>query len=251
MSPSHRPTSPEPSERVERSGLMGKLPILVILAVALLGAFLLRDQLSFSALAQNREALIAFRDSNYLLAVLAFVAAYTAIVGFSLPGATIATLTGGFLFGTFPGVLFNVTGATLGAVAIFLAARAGFGARFAGAIEARGGAAARLQAGLRENEWSVLFLMRLVPAVPFFLANLIPAFVGVKLHRFVVTTFLGIIPGGLVYTSVGAGLGEVFARGETPDLSIIFAPHVLGPILGLAALSALPILIKTFRKKDI
>jgi uncharacterized membrane protein YdjX (TVP38/TMEM64 family) len=249
MSPRPIPSRDAASESPGKSGLAGKLPILLILAVAILGAFLLRDQLSFAALAQNREALIAFRDSNYLLAVLAFVAAYTAIVGFSLPGATIATLTGGFLFGTFPGVLFNVTAATLGAVAIFLAARAGFGARFAGALEARGGAAARLQAGLLENEWSVLFLMRLVPAVPFFLANLIPAFVGVKLHRFAITTFLGIIPGGLVFTSVGAGLGEVFARGETPDLSIIFEPYVLGPILGLAALSALPILIKLFRKK--
>lgn len=109
---------------------------------------------------------------------------------------------------------------------------------------------ARLQAGLRENEWSVLFIMRLVPAVPFFLANLIPAFVGTRLSRFAITTILGIMPGALVFTSVGAGLGEVFAKGETPDLSIIFAPHILGPILGLAALSGLPILLKSLRKKD-
>lgn len=232
-----------------KAGWVSKLPILAILAVAAVGAFLLRDKISFEALAENREALIAFRDDNYLIAVLAFVAAYTAIVGFSLPGATVATLTGGFLFGTFPGVLFNVTGATLGAIAIFMAARSGFGAKFSEKIEGKGGAVAKLQAGLRENEWSVLFLMRLVPAVPFFLANLIPAFVGVKLSRFAISTFLGIMPGALVFTSVGAGLGEVFARGETPDLSIIFAPHVLGPILGLAALSALPIILKLLRKK--
>ena len=92
--------------------------------------------------------------------------------------------------------------------------------------------------------------MRLVPAVPFFLANLIPAFVGTRLSRFAISTFLGIMPGGLVYTSVGAGLGDVFTRGETPDLGIIFAPYVLGPILGLAALSALPIALKYFRKKE-
>lgn len=234
----------------KQSNFAGKLPFLAILAVAAAGAFFLRDQISFAALAENRDALIAFRDANYLVAVLVFVAAYTAIVGFSLPGATIATLTGGFLFGTFPGVLFNVTAATMGAIAIFLAARSGFGARFAAKLEGKGGAVARLQAGLRENEWSVLFIMRLVPAVPFFVANLIPAFVGTRLSRFAVTTFLGIMPGGLVYTSVGAGLGEVFARGETPDLGIIFAPHVLGPILGLAALSALPIALKYFRRKE-
>ncbi len=225
-----------------------KAPILVILAVALIGAFTLRDHLGFDALAANREALLAFRDQNYLLAALGFVVAYTMIVGLSLPGATVATLAGGFLFGLFPGVLFNITGATLGAVAIFLAARAGFGARFAESMQARGGAVARLQAGLRRNEWSVLLLMRLIPVVPFFLANLIPAFVGVRLSRFVVTTFFGIIPGGLVFTSVGSGLSEVFARGESPDLSIIFTPAVLGPILGLAALAALPILLKAVSK---
>lgn len=244
------PNMPADSDaRKTKTGLASKLPILVMLAVAGAGAFLLRDQISFAALAENREALIAFRDANYLLAMLAFIAGYAVLVGFSLPGATIATLTGGFLFGTFPGVLFNVTAATLGAIAIFLAARSGFGAGFAAKIEGKGGAVAKLQAGLQENEWSVLFLMRLVPAVPFFLANLIPAFMGIGLSRFAISTFFGIMPGALVFTSVGAGLGEVFARGETPDLSIIFAPHVLGPILGLAALSALPILLKILRKK--
>ena len=234
--------------RSKTQGYAKKLPILILLAAALVGAFTLRDHLSFEALARNREALLAFRDAHYLWAVLGFVAGYVVIVAFSLPGAAIATLTGGFMFGIFPGALFNVLAATIGAVAVFLAARAGFGAAIARKLEANGGAGARLMAALRENEWSVLFMMRLIPAVPFFIANLIPAFVGTRLVPFLVTTFLGIVPGGLVYTSVGSGLGEVFARGETPDFGIIFAPHVLLPILGLAALSALPIVIKKFRK---
>lgn len=236
-------TQTAPSPRLKR------LPILIIAVAALVGAFTLRDHISFDALARNHEALVAFRDGNLLVASLGFVAAYAVIVAFSLPGATIATLTGGFLFGLFPGVVYNVVGATLGAIAVFLAARAGFGQGVAARIEQKGGAAARLQRGLRENEWSVLLMMRLVPVVPFFLANLIPAFVGTSLLRFGVTTFFGIMPGALVFTSVGAGLGAVFARGEAPDLSILFAPQVLGPILGLAALSALPIVAKKFKKE--
>jgi len=228
-----------------------RLPILVILAAALLGAFLLRDQLSFAALADNREALLALRDANYLLAVAGFMLAYVVIVAFSLPGATVATLTGGFMFGLFPGVLFNVLAASIGAVAIFLAAQSGFGASFADRLKERGGTVARLQAGVRDNEWSVLLMMRLVPAMPFFLANLIPAFIGVRLDRFAITTFFGIMPGALVLTSIGAGLSGVFARGEAPDLSVLFAPQVLLPILGLAALSALPVVIKALRKKDV
>lgn len=237
------PMKPTPTRMLAR-----KLPILLILAGALAGAYGLRDHLSFAALAENREALLAFRDAHFVWAALGFVAAYVVIVAFSLPGATIATLTGGFLFGLFPGALFNVGAATLGAVGVFLAARSGFGEALSRRVGAGGGAGARLMAGLRENEWSVLLTMRLIPVVPFFLANLIPAFAGIRLWPFAATTFLGIIPGGLVYTSVGAGLGEVFARGETPDLGIIFAPHVLGPILGLAALSALPMILKHFRK---
>jgi uncharacterized membrane protein YdjX (TVP38/TMEM64 family) len=197
-----------------------------------------------SRLARHREALLAFRDAHYLLAVLGFIAAYVAIVALSLPGGTIASLTGGFLFGLFPGVVYVVLAAGTGAVLVFLAARAGFGTGLTQRLDRAGGKAAKLQAALRQNEWSVLFLMRLVPLVPFFIANLVPAVVGTSLWRFAVSTYLGIIPGALVFTSVGSGLGEVFARGAAPDLGVVFTLPVLLPLLGLAALAALPILLR-------
>ncbi|MDZ4309268.1 MAG: VTT domain-containing protein [Cypionkella sp.] len=221
-------------------------PILLILCAAVAGAVFLRDKLSFEALAEHRAVLLAYRDAHFLLASLGFVAVYVVIVALSLPGATVATLTGGFLFGMFPGTLYNVCAATIGAVCIFLAARAGFGAALAARLQA--GSASRLQTALRENQWSALFIMRLVPALPFVLANLLPAMVGVRLWPFAATTFLGIIPGALVFTSIGVGLGEVFARGERPDLGVIFSAPVLLPLLGLAALSALPILLKQWKK---
>lgn len=225
------------------------LPMIGILLVAVAGFFTLRDYLSFETLRDNREALIAFRDANYLLTVIAFIAAYILIVGFSLPGAGIATITGGFLFGTLFGVIFSVTGATIGAVMIFLAARLGFGENLKARMEASDGMVRKIKEGIDNNQWSMLFFIRLVPAVPFFVANLIPAFLGVMLYRFVISTFLGIIPGSLVYTSVGAGLGAVFARGETPNFGIIFEPYILLPILGLCALSLLPVMIKAVTGK--
>ena len=239
-------------EDPDRPTFLRYLPLAVILVVAAVGAFTLRDYLSFEALRENREALIAFRDGHYLLTTLGFITAYVVIVAFSLPGATVATLTGGFLFGLFPGVLYNVGAATLGAVAIFLAARWGLGARLKDGMDASEGMMRKIKAGIDDNQWSMLFFIRLVPVVPFFVANLVPSFLGVPLFRFAVSTFFGIMPGALVFTSVGAGLGEVFARGETPDLGIIFAPHILLPILGLCALSLLPVAIKTFTgKKDL
>jgi len=230
--------------RPRTSTLTRYVPLALIAVAACVGAFALRDYLGFEALRDNREALIAFRDSNFILTVLGFIAVYVVIVTFSLPGALIATLTGGFLFGTIAGVAINVTAATLGATLIFLAAQFGLGDKLRARMEASDGLVSKIKKGLDENQWSMLFFIRLVPAVPFFVANLIPAFLGVPLRRFVISTFLGIIPGSLVYTSVGAGLGEVFARGETPNLGLIFEPHILLPMLGLCALSLLPVVIK-------
>ena len=84
----------------QTSGLGRYVPLALIIVGAVLTYTFFRDYLSFQALADNREALIAFRDSNYLLTAAVFVAIYALIVAFSLPGATIATLTGGFLFAT-------------------------------------------------------------------------------------------------------------------------------------------------------
>ncbi|GLQ35013.1 TVP38/TMEM64 family protein [Amylibacter marinus] len=227
------------------------IPLGVIALGAGLGAFFLRDIVSFENLAANQEALSQWRDNNYVIAALVFVALYVVAVAFSLPGATILTLTGGFLFGIFPGALFNILGASIGACAIFIAAKTGLGDSFAAKLgdSQKSGFLDKMEKEIRQNEVSYLLLMRLVPAVPFFVANLAPAFVGVSLRRFAWTTFFGIMPGAVVYTSVGAGLGEIFARGETPNLGIIFEPHILGPILGLAALAALPILISKFKKE--
>ncbi|MGR3579003.1 MAG: TVP38/TMEM64 family protein [Sagittula sp.] len=235
--------------RARAAGLKRHLPLILIAAVALFGVFTLRDTLSFETLAENRDALIALRDAHFVLIAAAFVLIYVAIVGFSLPGAAVASITGGFLFGLVGGTVLNVISATAGACLIFLAARAGLGEMLSARMDASEGRIAKLRDGLRENEISVLFLLRLVPAVPFFVANLLPALVGVRFRNYVFTTALGIVPGAIVFTWIGVGVGEVFDRGETPDLSILWEPHVIGPILALCALAALPMVIKAVRGK--
>lgn len=241
------------STQARRKGaLLRHLPLTLILIVAAIGAFTLRNYITFDTLRDNREALLELRDNHFALMVLAFIGIYMLIVTFSLPGAAVASVTGGFLFGLVAGTAFNVIAASLGAFAIFLAARWGLGQALAARLETSEGTLKRLKQGLHEHEISVLFLMRLVPAVPFFVANLLPALVGVRFVNFAITTVLGIIPGAIVFTWIGVGLGAVFDRGETPDLSLLWEPQIIGPILGLAALAALPILIKAIRgKKDI
>ena len=233
---------------VAKSPLKKNLPLIGLLLAAALAYWQFGDYLSFQTLSDNREALITWRDSNYLIAALTFIGVYIAVVGFSIPGGVFLTLGGGFLFGVVFGTIFTVVAATIGAAAIFLAAKTGLGNALQAKLENNGeGRMAKMQAGLKENEISYLFLMRLVPAVPFWFANLAPAFLGVSLRNYLFTTFFGIMPGSAVYVWVGSGLGEVFAQGGTPNLGIIFEWQILGPILALSALSTLPIILKKFR----
>jgi len=223
--------------------------LIALLVVAAGGYYFLHDYLNLETLREHRATLLIFRDSNYSVAVMTFVLAYTFFVAFSMPGGLILSITGGFLFATFPGVIYNMIGATLGATTIFFAARWSFGVRFAASLENSEGLAKKIKKGLAENEWSMLFLIRLIPGVPFFLANLVPSFLDVSWGRFMISTFFGIFPGALVFTSIGAGLGEVFERGERPDLGVFWELQIILPILGLCALSALPIILKRIRTK--
>ena len=242
----------ENAEPQKRPALLRHAPLAAILIAAVVGYFTLGDYITFDTLANNRETLLAYRDSHYLPLAIAFIGIYVGIVAFSLPGAAVASVTGGFLFGLGFGTVFNVTAAVIGASAIFLAARWGLGRTLAAKMENSNGTLKRFKNGLREHEISVLLLMRLVPVVPFFVANLLPALVGVRFYNFLWTTVIGIVPGALVFTWIGVGLGEVFDRGERPDLSLLWEPQVIAPILGLCILAALPIIIKTLRgKKDI
>ncbi len=232
-----------------KPGLARHLPLIAVVAVALIGAVVLKDYLTFDTLRDNREALMAFRDQNYLGLVALFMGIYIVIVVFSLPGAAVASVTGGFLFGLAAGTVFNVVSATIGAAGIFLAARMGLGAWLTAKMEAAEGRVQMLKQALRENEVEVLLLLRLVPAVPFFVANLLPALVGVSFRNFLWTTAAGIIPGAIVFTWIGVGVGSVFDRGGDPDLSLLWEPHVIGPILGLCVLAAMPIIVKSIRGK--
>lgn len=130
-----------------------------------------------------------------------------------------------------------------------MAARSGFGRELAQRIESRGGAVARMQQALKEHQVMVLLSMRLIPVLPLMVANILPALVGVRFWTFAVTTFVGIIPADIIYTQLGAGLGEVFARGEHPNLNILFTPQFGLPLLGLAALSFAPVLVKLYTQR--
>ena len=219
-------------------------PISVLAAGAVLAYFLANDYLSMAAISENREALVGWRDRNIMTAGLAYIAIYIVAVAFSVPGAIWLTMAGGFLFGTVMAAGLTVISATIGATLIFLAARSSLGAML---HERAGPWLCRVDDEVAKGEISFLLVMRLIPIIPFFIANLAPAFVNVRLGNFIWTTFVGIAPATAVISSVGAGLGEVLDQGGEPDIGVIFEPYILLPLLGLAALAALPLVLRKMR----
>ncbi len=198
----------------------------------------LHRHVGWEALRDGRFALLAFVADHPVAAPATYLLAYVCVTAFSLPGAAAMTLAGGFLFGTLAGGTLAVAGATIGATAVFAAARTALGDRLR--LRA-GGMLARIEEGFRRDAASYLLFLRLVPAFPFFVVNIAAALLGARLAVFVATTFAGIIPGTMVYASIGAGLGSVFEAGGRPDLSIVLSWPVLGPLLGLGLLALLPI----------
>jgi len=236
-------SSPPGNGRPARIVLRRLLPAAVLLA-GLIAFFAFGGQryVGLDTLERHREGLAALVAAHGVAAVLVFTAAYAVIVAFSIPGGLVMTVTGGFLFGTLGGAACSVIGATLGAIAVFLAARTALG----DFLRNRAGPAlTRMQAGFQEDALSYLLVLRLVPLFPFWLVNLVPALLCVSLKVFVVGTVIGIIPASLVYASVGNGLATIFDAGESASIKdAILEPAVLLPILGLIALSLLPVVYK-------
>lgn len=219
---------------------------ILLLGLALFFVFRLDRYFSFEALSRHHKELAAWVAANGALAALAFVASYALIVSFSLPVAIIATPLGGFLFGPWLGAALSVIGATIGAIAVFLAARTAFRDLF----RARAGKMlARLEAGFARDDFAYLLFLRFVPVFPFWLVNVVPALLGMALGRYALATLIGVIPGSLVYAGLGSGFGLLFEKGEMPNLAIVFEPRILLPLLGLAALSLVPIVYGRLKKK--
>jgi uncharacterized membrane protein YdjX (TVP38/TMEM64 family) len=219
------------------------IPLLLLLAAGI--AFIVaggHHYLTFSALARNRDWLCGLATQWGFAAAILYIGVYAVLVALSVPGGAVLTITGGFLFGTWLGTLCAVVGATLGATGIFLAARAGLG----GLAQRAGPFVGKLEAGFRANAFTYLLVLRLVFVVPFWLVNLVPALVGVRLRTYVLATFLGIIPAAFVFASLGNGLGSVV---KEPDMGIMSTPSVLLPIAGLVILALIPVGYKRWRSK--
>ncbi len=220
------------------------LALLVLAAVAAAAYGLgLGDYLTFETLRAHHERLTRLVDGHPLAAPLGYMAFYALAVAVSLPGAALMTITGGFLFGAVLGSTLTVLAATLGATLIVLAARTAFGGLLRAKAESSLG---RMEEGFRRDAFSYLLVLRLVPLFPFFLVNLVPAFLGVRLSTFVAATLIGIVPATVVFTLAGCGLGSILEAGGEFSLSSVLTPEMIAALSGLALLALAPVVYKRF-----
>ncbi len=220
-------------------------PAIVLAGAAVAAYVAYGDRLSFEHLAEHSDRLEAWRDRNFSASLATFALLYAVAVALSLPGAVWLTIAGGYLFGIWLSTPVTIVAATAGATVLFLIARSSVGDLLR---ERAGPWLDRLSRGFRRDAASYLLMLRLIPVVPFVIVNLAPAFLGVRLRTFVWTTLLGIAPGAIVFAAIGDGVGDLIAAGEKPSLGVLLTPPLLLPLLGLAALSALPLLVRVWRR---
>lgn len=224
-------------------------PLLIALLVALaIAAFVFGRAWfpSFEWLAERQSALQGLVEAHPVLAPLAYVLLYAALVLGSVPGGTVMSVAGGVLFGTVLGTICAVLGATLGAGLLFLLVQrllSDWAARQAGPL------LDRIKPGLERDGFNGLLALRLLPILPFWLINLAAPLAGMRLGPFLLATGLGIAPATAVFASIGAGVGGALAAGQTPGLSTVLQPSVLLPLLGLAALALAPVAWRHWRTR--
>jgi len=227
--------------------LLRRFGPLVLLAAALIAVWAsgLTHDLSLHMLRTRREALQAAVHAHRLLALGVYALVYVLVVALSLPAALVMTLTGGLLFGAWIGGCTAAASCTLGAAVVFLVCRTAVG----DSLRRRAGSTvARIEEGVRRDAFSYVITLRLIPVMPFWLANLALGFVDIPLGVFVLATFVGILPVSVIYAGLGANLNLLFARHQRPDLHLVMRPEVLLPLVGLALLALAPILARRLRR---
>jgi uncharacterized membrane protein YdjX (TVP38/TMEM64 family) len=241
------PENGDVTKRARRPVWRRWLPLVLLLALSVAAYFYLSSHgIGFHSFAEHRAWMLAQVEAHGLLAGFGLFLTYMVVTALSLPLGSVLTVFAGFLFGTFEATLWVVAGATVGSITVFLAASSALRET----MEARAGPwLKRMERGFREDALSYLLVLRLLPIFPFWMVNIVPALLGVPFGTYVLATALGIVPGTVVFASLGNGLGEILDRGETPDFSILLDPGLLLPLVGLCVLALLPVVVKRWRRR--
>lgn len=185
---------------------------------------------------------------HYLLLAAGYTLAYLALVVFGIPGGAVLSMAGGFLFGPWMGCLLSIIGATLGAVLTRFAIRYSFANHLQ---RPPAGFYFRMREFFLKAPVFYLLLMRSTPFFPFMAVNIVASTTGIRLWTYIWTTFVGLIPETLVFTSIGGQIDQYLAAGRLPGLNLFLEPDIWLPVLallGIALLFKVPEMVQRLRK---
>ena len=152
----------------------------------------------------------------------------------------------GFLFGTWIGGAISLIGGTLGAFGIFIIAKIFFSEFIKNKFLSK---YSYIENYFNKNDLELMILIRIIPAVPFFIQNLILAGLGANNKKFLYTTLFGLAPWSFIFGSIGQGLEEIFINKTALNFSLIAQPEYLIPLGFIAFLIIMIILFKKKFKK--
>lgn len=227
---------PQPRKNQNSTALWKKLLVVALVVTAGgIGYVQFRDTLTLQHLAAQEAQLRAWQQDHPLLVYGAAYLIYVIVTGLSLPGATVLTLTCGWFFGFWRGVLLVSFASTSGATVAFLVSR--FLLR--DSIQQRfGDRLATFNQALEREGAFYLFMLRLIPAVPFFVINVVMGLTPIRTRTYWWVSQLGMLPGTAVYVYAGssvpnlATLAEKGAQGIlSPQLFVAFASLGIVPLV--------------------
>jgi uncharacterized membrane protein YdjX (TVP38/TMEM64 family) len=223
------------------------LPLVLVAAIAAAIALSgISRYLSLDALSHDRVMLLGFVHEHPTLSLELYILAYFCVVAFSIPGALIMTLAGGFLFGVAEGTFGVAVGVTAGAFAMYAVARSAWGGALRRLVSAS--TLARLERAAHSHAFSTFLTLRLMPGVPIWMVNIGAGVLRIHPLSYLFSTALGVLPSTLLYASVGSGLGRLFERGKRPNLGMMLEPQWIAMLVGLSALALLPVAVNLWRQ---
>ncbi|RDS85284.1 TVP38/TMEM64 family protein [Dyella psychrodurans] len=224
--------------------LRAALPLLLLIAAGVVLVFSgVFDQLHPEQLVKHQQEVREHINADPWLSRLLYIGLVTLATCTGIPVTIVLILAGGFAFGVVEGTTYSSIGLTLGSLILFLASRYAFGAgsKHPPAI------AEKLHHGFERHPVSYALFLRLVPVAPFGLITVALAWLRCPLWLFLGASWLGGTVMLLFETSVGAGLGQAFSRGQTIGVDLLLDPSVIGPLGALALLSLAPLLFDRVR----
>lgn len=203
----------------------------------------IHDNLSLEIFQEKHKILRELNQKSPVLFPFIFCSTLFVCTALSLPVNLVLSLLGGYLFPQPWSTVYVISASTLGACVIFLATRKAFPDLFKKRVNHF---IQKMERGFHHHPVNYLFFLRLVPLVPFWVINIVPAFFHIRLWTFTWTTAIGSIPGTLVSTLAGRGIDEVLESGQEVTIFSFFNL----PIVSASILVCLIFLLSIWLKKD-